>query len=157
MTKKELNSRQARWTQILAAYDFEIFHRSNNKNSANGPSRRSDYERISSLKIMLLSTLQNKLMLLSDEKSLTQNERKNSVKLTFVLQLIRMSIRFDAEFAKLTRNRRNILAELVLMFKLIDIQIIILRKIINDVSDGSYEELKRFMKFLIKELQARDQ
>ena len=157
MTKKELNSRQVRWAQVLAAYDFEIFHRSNNKNPADGPSRRPDYEKISSLKITLLSTLQNKLALSSDEKSLTQSERKNSVELTLVLQLAEMSIRFDAELAKLTRNRRNILAELALMFKLIDIQIVISRKVINDVSDDSYEESKRFMKFLIKKFQARDQ
>ena len=31
MTKKKLNSRQARWTQVFAIYDFEIFHRSSNK------------------------------------------------------------------------------------------------------------------------------
>ena len=157
MTKKELNSKQARWAQILAAYNFEIFHRSNNKNSANDSSRRFDYEKISLLKITLLSTLQNKLTLSSDEKSLTQSERKNSVKLIFVLQLTEVSIKSDAELAKLTRNKRNILTKLVLMFKLIDIQIVISRKIINDVSDDLYEKSKRFMKFLIKELQTRDQ
>ena len=43
------------------------------------------------------------------------------------------------------------------MFKLIDIQIIISKKVINDVFDNSYEEPKRFMKFLIKKLQARNQ
>ena len=43
------------------------------------------------------------------------------------------------------------------MFKLIDIQIVISRKVINDVSDNFYEKSKRFMKFLIKELQTRDQ
>ena len=105
MTKKELNSKQARWTQIFATYDFKIFHRSNNKNSTNGPSRRFNYEKISSLKITLLSTLQNKLTLSSDEKSLMQNERKNSVELIFVLQLAEISIKFNAEFAKLTRVR----------------------------------------------------
>ena len=57
MTKKRLNSRQVRWTQILAVYDFEIFYCSNNKNSANDSSRRFDYKKISSLKITLLSTL----------------------------------------------------------------------------------------------------
>ena len=101
--------------------------------------------------------MQNKLTLSSDEESLTQSERKNSIELIFVLQLAEMSIRFDAELAKLTRNRRNILAELAPMFKLIGIQIVILRKVINDVPDDSYEEPKRFMKFLIKKLQARDQ
>ena len=43
------------------------------------------------------------------------------------------------------------------MFKLIDIQIVILKKIINNVSNNFYEESKKFMKFLIKELQTRDQ
>ena len=157
MTKKELNSRQARWAQVLAAYDFEIFHRSSNKNPADGPSRRSDYERTSSLKITLLSTLQNKLALSSSEESLAQSGRKNSVELALVLQLTGVSIKFDAELVKLTRNRRDILAELVLMFKLTGIQSVISRKVINDVSDDFYEESKRFMKFLIKKLQARDQ
>ena len=68
-----------------------------------------------------------------------------------------MSIKFDAELAKLTRNRRNILTELVFMFKLIDIQIVISKKVINDVFDDFYEKSKRFMKFLIKKLQTRDQ
>ena len=68
-----------------------------------------------------------------------------------------MFIRFDAKFAKLTRNKRNILTKLILMFKLIDIQIVISKKIINDVSDGFYEKSKKFMKFLIKKLQTRDQ
>ena len=152
MTKKELNSKQARWAQILAAYDFKIFHRSNNKSSANDPSRRFNYERISSLKIMLLLALRNKLTLSSNEKSLTQSEWKNSIELIFVLQLTEMSIKFDAKLTKLTSNRRDILTELILMFELIDIQIIILRKVINDVSDGFYEESKKFIKFLIKKL-----
>ena len=152
MTKKELNSRQVRWAQVLATYDFEIFYHSDNKNSANNSSKRLDYERISSLKITLLSTLQNKLTLLSNEESLTQSERKNSIELTFVLQLTEMSIRSDAELAKLARNKRNILVELVLMFKLTGIQIVISRKIINDVSDSSYKKSKRFMKSLIKKL-----
>ena len=85
MTKKELNLKQVHWAQILVIYDFEIFHRLNNKNSANDSSRRLDYERISSLKITLLSILQNKVILSSDEKSLTQSERKNLIKLTFIL------------------------------------------------------------------------
>ena len=42
------------------------------------------------------------------------------------------------------------------MFKLIDIQIVILKKVINNVSDGFYEESKKFIKFLIKKLQARN-
>ena len=156
MTKKELNSRQAHWAQILAAYDFKIFHRSNNKNSANGFSRRLNYEKTSSLKITLLSTLQNKLTLSSNEESLTQSERKDLIELIFLLQLIEMSIKSDAELVKLARNRRNILTKLAFMFKLIDIQIVISKKIINDISDDFYEKSKRFMKSLIKKLQARN-
>ena len=57
MTKKELNSRQARWAQILAVYDFKIFYRSNNEISANDFSKRFDYEKVLSLKITLLLTL----------------------------------------------------------------------------------------------------
>ena len=68
-----------------------------------------------------------------------------------------MSIKFNAKLAKLTRNKRNILTKLILIFKLIDIQIIILRKVINDISDNLYKKSKRFMKFLIKEFQTRDQ
>ena len=96
-------------------------------------------------------------MLLSNEKLLTQNERKNSIELIFILQLIEMSIKFDAEFAKLTRNRQDILTKLTYMLKLIDIQIVISRKIINNIFDDFYKKSKRFMKLLIKRLQTRKQ
>ena len=43
------------------------------------------------------------------------------------------------------------------MSKLIDIQIIISREVINDVFDNFYEKLKKFMKFVIKKLQVKDQ
>ena len=85
MTKKKLNFKQARWAQILIIYDFKIFHRSSDKNSANKLSKRLNYEKISSLNTKLLLTLQNKLILLSNKKLLTQNERKNSIKLIFIL------------------------------------------------------------------------
>ena len=104
----------------------------------------------------MLSTLQNKLTLSSDEKSLTQSDRKNSVELIFVLQLIEMLISIDAELVELTRNKRKILAELTSMFKLINIQIIISRKIINDISDDFYKKSLKSMKFLIKKLQIRN-
>ena len=85
MIKKKLNFKQIYWTQISIVYDFEIFYRSNDKNLTNELSRRFDYEKISLLNIKLLSTLQNKLTLSLNEKSLTQNEQKNSIKLIFVL------------------------------------------------------------------------
>ena len=104
-----------------------------------------------------MSTLQNKLTLSSDEESLTQSDRKNSVELTFVLQLAEVLINIDAKLIKLTRNRRKILTELISMFKLINIQIIISRKIINNIFNDLYEKSLKSMKFLIKELQTRNQ
>jgi hypothetical protein len=44
MTTKELNSRQARWAEKLARFDFVIQHRSGKSNPADAPSRRPDYE-----------------------------------------------------------------------------------------------------------------
>ena len=85
MMKKEFNLKQTCWVQILIMYDFKILNCSNNKNSPNDFSKQFDYERICLLKITLLSTLQNKLTLSSDEKSLTQNEQRNSVESIFAL------------------------------------------------------------------------
>ena len=64
-----------------------------------------------------------------------------------------MSIKFDTKLVKLMQNKRNILADLIFVFKLIDIQIVVSRKIINDVSDNFSEKLKKFIKFIIKKLQ----
>jgi transposase InsO family protein len=44
MTTKELNSRQARWAEKLARFDFVIQHRPGKSNPADAPSRRPDYE-----------------------------------------------------------------------------------------------------------------
>ena len=148
MTKKELNLKQARWTQILTTYNFKIVHCSNYKNSANDFSRRFGYKRISSLKVTLLLTLQNKLTFLSSEEFLTQSERKNSIILILILQLIEMLIKFDAELAKLTRNRRNIIIKLTSIFKLIDIQIIISKKSLMTFLTIFMKGWK-FIKFLI--------
>ena len=68
-----------------------------------------------------------------------------------------MLINIDAKFVELTRNKRKILTELISMFKLIDIQIIIFRKVINDILDDFYKKSLRSMKFLIKKLQTRNQ
>jgi hypothetical protein len=43
-TTKVLSRRQARWAEILSAYDFTIEHLDGTKNRADGPSRRPDYE-----------------------------------------------------------------------------------------------------------------
>ena len=69
-----------------------------------------------------------------------------------MLQLIRISINIDAKLVELTRNKRKILTKWISIFKLIDIQIIILQKVINDISDDFYEKSLKSMKFLIKRL-----
>ena len=43
------------------------------------------------------------------------------------------------------------------MFKLLNIQIVILQKIINDISDDFYKKSLKSMKFLIKKLQTKNQ
>jgi len=43
-TSKVLSRRQARWSEILSAYDFVIKHLEGTKNPADAPSRRPDYE-----------------------------------------------------------------------------------------------------------------
>ncbi|KAF7116923.1 hypothetical protein CNMCM5793_005553 [Aspergillus hiratsukae] len=43
-TAKKLNSRQARWAELLAAYDFKIEYKPGHLNPADAPSRRWDYE-----------------------------------------------------------------------------------------------------------------
>jgi hypothetical protein len=43
-TTKVLSRRQARWAEILSAYDFTIEHLDGTKNPADGPSRRPDYK-----------------------------------------------------------------------------------------------------------------
>jgi len=43
-TSKVLSRRQARWSEILSAYDFVIEHWEASKNPADGPSRQPDYE-----------------------------------------------------------------------------------------------------------------
>jgi len=43
-TSKVLSRTQARWSEILSAYDFIIEHLEDTKNPSDGPSRRPDYE-----------------------------------------------------------------------------------------------------------------
>ena len=73
-----------------------------------------------------------------------------------MLQLAEISININTELVELTRNRRKILTELISMFKLIDIQIVIFRKVVNDIFDDLYKKSLKSMKFLIKKLQTRN-
>ena len=60
---KRLNGRQARWAEMLTAFDFIIEHRPGVNNPADAPSRRPDYEPEEGkvLEDTLLPTLQEKL------------------------------------------------------------------------------------------------
>ena len=138
----------------LIVYDFEIFHRSKIKNSTNESSRRSNYEEISSLNIKLLSTLQNKLALSSSEESLTQNEREKSNALIF-----KSNVLIDVTIVNertLSQNKRELLEDLVSMFQLVEVQIVISRKKIRDMSKKFYEKSQKLMKFLIKNFQTKN-
>ncbi len=67
MTTKALTSRQARWAELLAEFDFEIEYKPGDSNPADAPSRRPDYasgfkqetKRVAN--DTMLPTLQNKL------------------------------------------------------------------------------------------------
>lgn len=64
MTTTELDRRQARWAEKLAAFDFTIEHRPGARNPADAPSRRPDYEPAKGESLdanALLPTLQRKL------------------------------------------------------------------------------------------------
>jgi len=71
MGVKQLNGRQARWATFLAAFDFNIEHRSGKSNPADGPSRRPDYEGGPPATRHLLPTLQAKLAVLEDNPATT--------------------------------------------------------------------------------------
>ena len=64
-TAKTLTGRQARWAELLAAYDFKIEYRPGRQNAADAPSRRSDYMPSESTedRFGMLPTLQKKLAL----------------------------------------------------------------------------------------------
>ena len=123
MKQKELSGRQARWALKLAAYDFEIFHRSGKTNPADPTSRRPDYEGISPLNTQLLPTLQNKLALWDNKES---------------------------------ERSKGIVAAMTPAFQIAGIQVVIPRKEVMDVPETAYEEPRRSIKTLIRELQAHD-
>ena len=111
-------------------------------------------KKISSLNIKLLSTLQNKLTLSSNEKSLTQNEREKSNVLIFKLNdLINVTIVDERTFSQ---NKRELLKNLISIFQFINVQIIISRKKIRDMSKNFCENFQKSMKFLIKNFQIKN-
>ena len=99
MKQKKLNQRQARWALTLTVYDFEIFYKSKKTNSANESSRRSNYEKTSTLNIKLLPSLQSKL-------ALSKNMRNSSKIFDDVFEIADVQ-RF--EFALNARNSKEML------------------------------------------------
>jgi hypothetical protein len=71
MTTKELSSKQARWAEELARFDFEVEYKPGPENPADGPSRRPDYAKglmvgeQQALRDAMLPTLQQKLRIWS--------------------------------------------------------------------------------------------
>ena len=153
MKIKKLNQRQARWALKLAVYDFEIFHRFDSRNSTNESSRRLDYEDVCPLNTRLLFTLQNKLTLTAGDIALSKSRRKKTS-----LDHTLASVQANAIDASLrpSQSKRKILADLVPVFQLAEIQVIILQKIVADISETVYEKPQRSMKFLIKNLQTEN-
>ena len=85
-----------------------------------------------------MSTLQNKLTLSFDEDSLTQNIRKNSNALILDSnELINVTI-VNNETS--SQNKREMFLNLISMFQLVDVQIVISRKKIRDMSKKFYEK-----------------
>ena len=78
-TTKTLNQRQARWAELLAAYDFIIEYKPGERNPADAPSRRRDYRptQHEAASGGMLPTLQRKLSHGSYVHCLTR-ERSNS-------------------------------------------------------------------------------
>ena len=158
MKQKKLNFRQARWALTLAAYDFEIFHRFDKTNSTDEPSRRFDYEEISSLNTRLLLTLQNKLTLSSPEIeiSMAQSRRKMS-DLTFESSVYTSdAVRAVRDETPSQSIKEQIQINLASMFQLAGVAVVISRKNVRVISKKPYEESQRSMKSLIKKLQAND-
>ena len=137
-----MNQRQTRWIIKLIVYNFKIFHRFDFKNFANELFKRFDYKEICSLNIKLLSILQNKLTLIINNNSLSQNKRKK-----------RFSIIIDDKFENLSQSKRKFLIKLVFVFQLIETQIVVFRKIVNDVFEFFYKKSPKLLKFVLKNLQ----
>ena len=159
MKQTALSQRQARWALLLAAYDFEIFHRPGKTNPADGPSRRPDYEGTSALNTKLLPTLQNKLALSSteDEIPVAQSRRDGPESLSPPFPVYTPdAVRAVVDETSSASIRGQILSGLAPMFQLAGVAVIIPRKDVRAMPEDPYEEPQRSMKSLIKELQAND-
>ena len=107
-----------------------------------------NYEKISSLNIKLLSTLQNKFALSTKKQIDFEN-------LNFISN-IATNIQLIEENDTRAKNRREMLKNLNSLFQLIEIQIVISKKKIRNIFEKSYEKSQKFMKSLIKKFQIID-
>ena len=112
--------------------------------------KQFDYENVCFLNIKLLSMLQNKLTLTINDNSLSQNKQKKTF---FDYILTNVQINIVDEFETLSQNKRKILIETIFIFQLIEIKVVIFRKIVNDVFEIFYKKSSKLIKFLSKILQ----
>ena len=86
MTTKELSSKQARWAEELARFDFEIEYKPGQENPADGPSRRPDYAKgllvgeQQAQRDAMLPTLQQKLRIWAIRKSMAASTEDQAVR-----------------------------------------------------------------------------
>jgi hypothetical protein len=92
--------------------------------------------------------LQNKLALSSKKRIDFENQNFASN--------IATNIQLFEKNNAYAKNKREILKNLNSLFQLIEIQIVIFRKEIRNLSEKSYEKSQKSMKFLIKKFQIID-
>ena len=68
MTMKVLSQWQARWAQVLSAYDFTITYHPGKVNPADGPSQHPDYKHSKDQGELMLPTLQRKLCIAQEHR-----------------------------------------------------------------------------------------
>ena len=158
MKQKKLNFKQVRWVLTLTVFDFEIFHRFDKTNSANKSSRRFNYEKILLNKIILLSTLQNKLTLSNIDNLLSlvsQSKRENLNNLNFKLILVLTSNVVETVNGETLSQsiKKQLQISFASMFQLTDVSVIISRRNVRVLSKKIYEESIKLIKFLIQKFQ----
>ena len=157
--QKKLNIKQIRWALTLTAFDFEIFYRSNKTNPTNKSSKRFDYKKISSNKITLLSTLQNKLTLSiigNLSISLTQNEQKNSYVENFLPLILTSNVVVILNKTLPSNIKKQLYINLASIFQLTNIAIIISKKNVKTLPKKPYKSSMKSMKFLIQKFQTNN-
>ena len=103
----------------LIAFNFKFFYCLNKINLTNKLLKRFDYKKVLLNKIILLSTLQNKLTLLIIKNlliSLTQSEQKNLYIKIFLLLILILNIVIVLNKTFLSNIKKQLYINFVLMF-----------------------------------------